>query len=119
MRPVILLALLLVVPLASAALPAPVPVVASGFHFLPPALVIPAGTTVSWINGALPHTVTTSDDVVKAATGVANDRANSDGNPDTFHGIPPMSHRFDNPGTFSYFCELHFRLGMIGTVTVV
>ena len=115
MRPVIVLAALIaLVPLATAALPAPVPVVAAGFSFASPALVVPAGTTVEFIGAALPHTATSAADLNAAAGGVGNGAFDID---------LPMGARgtvtFDTAGTYAYFCELHYRLGMVGTVVVV
>ncbi|HET6403807.1 MAG TPA: plastocyanin/azurin family copper-binding protein [Candidatus Thermoplasmatota archaeon] len=122
MRPALLLAVLLALP-AATALPAAVPVLAAGQSFASPALVVPAGTTVEWVGVALPHSVTTASDVAAAAAGRANDRANADADPDTFHMDLPQgaraSHTFTTPGTYAYFCELHVRLGMVGVVTVV
>lgn len=122
MRLILVLTILLLVPLTASALPAPVPVVAAGFNFVSPALVIPAGTTVEWTSGALPHTVTTAADLNEAVAGRGNDELNKDGNPDTFHAhfetLQSFAHTFDTPGTYAYHCEIHFRFGMVGTIVV-
>lgn len=122
MRFAVLFATLLLAPLAAAALPGTVPVLAAGNSFTPPVLVIPAGTTVEWQGVALPHTVTTAADLLAARDGRENDGANSDADPDTFnHGLlmgGTVSHTFNEAGTFAYFCDLHYRLGMVGTIVV-
>lgn len=106
--------LLALAPLATAALPANAPVVAAGFSFVSPALVVPAGTTVEFVGAALPHTVTSAADLNAAAAGNANGAYRID---------LPMgasgTHTFGTPGTYAYFCELHYRLGMVGTIVVV
>ncbi|HWH08792.1 MAG TPA: plastocyanin/azurin family copper-binding protein [Candidatus Thermoplasmatota archaeon] len=100
-----------------------VPVLAAGFSFAPPLLVVPAGTTVEWQGAALPHTVTTAATLDDARAGRANDRANADGDPDTFHRALPQGgvvrHAFAAPGTYAYYCELHRGLGMVGEVVVL
>lgn len=108
-----------------APLPVPrtVPVLAAGFSFASPVLVVPAGTTVEWQGVALPHTVTTAATPQDAQAGRPNDRLNADADPDSFHkGLPQggvARHTFQEPGTFSYYCELHRGLGMVGAVVVV
>lgn len=113
MRFALVLAALLLAPLASAALPAPVPVAAAGFSFASPALVVPVGTTVQWIGELLPHTVTSAADPAAAVAGAA------DG---AFRADLPMgssaTRTFSEAGTFAYFCELHYRFGMVGTIVV-
>ncbi|MGQ0534861.1 MAG: plastocyanin/azurin family copper-binding protein [Methanobacteriota archaeon] len=105
-----------------------VPVQAVGYAFGPRSLVVPAGTTVEWRARVFPHTVTTIDepcvpsfDAYGGCTG--NDPTNSDSDPDTFRKNLPQgaaaTHRFDDPGVFHYFCELHGSLGMSGEIVVV
>ena len=100
-----------------------VPVTAAGFSFITPVVVVPVGSTVTWTSQLLPHTVTTDDGGANSLTGVANDPSNSDGNPDTWNaGLPQggsFSHTFATGGVFSYHCELHHTLGMIGVVVVL
>ena len=126
MRTLTVLALAVAAGLAAPAVAAvgipPVPVIAAGFHFISPILVVPVGTTVEWRGEALPHTVTTSDSLEDALAGRANDRLNHDGQPDTFHKNLPVGvdvqHTYDAPGSFAYFCEVHRALGMVGLVEV-
>lgn len=112
--PAVLAAALLALPGALAG----VPVVAAGFSFLAPAVVVPLGTSVDWIGAALPHTVTTT----AGPNGAPNDPMNADANPDTFNDALPMgsslSHTFRAEGVFHYRCDLHFRTGMLGAVVV-
>jgi hypothetical protein len=63
---------------------------------------IPAGTTVRWRNDdAAPHTATGPDNLWNSGN-LAQGQA--------------YEHRFDQPGTFHYFCLLH--PGMEGVLTV-
>ncbi len=63
------------------------------FAFVPATLTIPAGATVTFVNDDdEPHTATST---TKAFDSEAIDT----------HGT--WTHRFDNAGTFPYFCELH------------
>ena len=100
-----------------------VPVAAAGFSFASPVLVVPAGATVEWRGVALPHTVTTAATPEDALDGRPNDRLNADGDVDSFHrGLPQggvVRHTFAEPGTYAYYCELHYALGMVGEVVVV
>lgn len=116
-------ALLLLVLVHPAAGSTTVPVAAAGFGFTPAALVVPLGTTVEWTALALPHTVTTAASLDDARAGRANDAANADEDTDTFHAPLPMgaerAHTFSKAGTFAYFCQLHHRSGMVGTIVVV
>ena len=75
-----------------------------GYHFKPDKITIEPGTTVQWINtGKIVHTVT--DD---------NDSWNSG-------GLKPgekFSHRFDQKGTFKYYCIPHEQAEMTGSIIV-
>jgi plastocyanin/uncharacterized membrane protein YozB (DUF420 family) len=77
------------------------------FLFLPSALTIPAGTTVTWINDERAKHTATSDD----------DRFDSG---DQSFG-QTYSVTFDKPGVYPYFCRYHGDVGgvgMAGTITV-
>lgn len=106
------LAALLLLPMA-AALPAAVPVAAAGFSFASPVLVVPVGTSVEWIGALLPHTVTSAASPSAALAGSPDGR---------FHyGLPMFAsatQTFDEAGAYDYFCALHFRFGMVGTIVV-
>jgi plastocyanin len=76
-------------------------VVARDLAFVPPAVQIPVGTTVTWQfkDGSVPHNV--------QADGFKSENLTKG----TFQ------HRFDQPGTYAYVCTLH--AGMSGRVVVV
>jgi plastocyanin len=76
-------------------------VVARDLAFIPSAVQVPAGTTVTWqfMDGSVPHNV--------QADGFKSENLTKG----TFQ------HRFDRPGTYSYVCTLH--AGMSGRVVVV
>jgi plastocyanin len=75
--------------------------------FSPSAITVAAGTTVvwTWSAAAIQHNV--------APVGTVPTRSGSPVN-----GPATYQFRFDTPGTYSYFCEVHGGLGMTGTVTV-
>lgn len=86
--------LVMSVALVAHAAPAPVTITIDNFTFNPPALVIPVGTTVTWVNG---------DDVPHTA--VAEDHK-------TFRSKPmdtddKYSFTFTSPGVYPYFCSIH------------
>jgi plastocyanin len=63
------------------------------FHFVPAALTVTAGTTVTFINDDQePHTATA---VNKSFDSEAIDTNQS------------WKHAFSKPGTYAYFCEMH------------
>jgi plastocyanin len=76
-------------------------VAAKDTKFTPPAIQVPAGTTVTWAfeDGLVPHDVT-------------GDGWRS-GDP---QGKGTFAHTFDRPGTYAYRCTLHD--GMNGRVVV-
>ena len=87
---------------ASAAAPQPVTVRIDNFTFTPAELSVPAGTTVTWVNGDdIPHTVVAVD---KSFRSKALDTGDS------------YSQTLSAPGTFAYFCGLHPH--MTGRITV-
>ena len=80
------------------------------FDFQPDPLVVPAGTTITFLNrDAIDHTVT------------AGTRENP--TPEVFDGeLPEQGSTFeltlDEAGTYDYFCEIHPGPGMTATITV-
>jgi plastocyanin len=87
--------------LAAAAAPtATATVRIENFTFDPPTLIVRAGTKVTWINqDDIPHTAT-------SATRAFGSTALDTGEQFTF--------RFDEPGSYAYFCKLHPHMqGMI------
>jgi len=96
-------------PAAPTAAPAPaeVAVALKDFEFGPPQITIKAGTTIVWKNeGAQPHSATAVDKSFDTAI---------------FQPGESKTTKFDAPGTFKYFCQLHGTPdgnGMVGTVIV-
>jgi plastocyanin len=96
---------------APAAAPPPaaaeVTVSAKDFEFGPLEIKVKAGTTIIWKNdGAKPHSATAADGSFDTAI---------------FQPGESKSAKFDTPGTFKYFCQLHGTAdgnGMVGTVVV-
>src|SRR6478735_6183544 len=77
-------------------------VVIDNFSFAPVATTVTIGTTVTWINhDDVPHNVVSTGGQFKSTVLDTGDQ---------------FSHRFDTPGTYSYFCTLHPR--MTGQVLV-
>jgi plastocyanin len=77
--------------------------------FGPDDLTIHAGDTVQWNWGEQSHSVTSGKNGV------------SDGMFDTGNVPAPFtfSFTFPNPGTFDYFCRIHFSMGMTGVIRVL
>jgi plastocyanin len=117
--PIFLLALLT----PAAALPAEATnVLAAGFSFLPPIVSVRLGEPVTWEGLQGTHTVTTSPSFMEATRGQGDDPENADLDPDTFHKALPqgvtLSHTFESPGSYPYYCVIHYRSGMVGQVDV-
>jgi len=88
-----------------------------GLTFTPARLTIHVGDTVRWVWATAGHSVVSGTD------GTADNQFCSPD--DTGCANPPLSnagatyhHTFANPGTFPYYCSVHFFLGMKGTITV-
>jgi 3',5'-cyclic-AMP phosphodiesterase len=63
------------------------------FSFAPQSLAIPVGTTVTWINrDDVPHNVVSTEQRFKSPVLDTDER---------------FSHRFDERGTYNYFCSIH------------
>ena len=66
------------------------------FCFTPPALTVPVGTTVTWINkDDIPHTVASTDHLFTSRALDTDQK---------------FSFTFTTPGTNSYFCSMHPRM---------
>ena len=75
----------------------------AGMQFQPATIRVNAGEEVTWTNNAaMPHTVTGRDDG-KLSSARLNQGS-------------MFSHKFEKPGTYTYYCALH--PSMIGTVIV-
>ena len=103
----VLLATLLAAPVAPSSASAamretPSTVAIGNFTFDPPALTVPVGATVTWVNrDDIPHTAT-------SATGLFGSPA--------LDTDEHFAFRFDQPGSYRYFCKLHPH--MSGTIEV-
>ena len=66
----------------------------ASFAFGPDTVTIPVGTTVTWTNDedSIDHTTTSDDGVWDSATLKPGEQ---------------FSFTFDQPGTFTYFCNIH------------
>jgi Icc protein len=63
------------------------------FNFTPAAISVPVGTTVTWTNhDDVPHNVVSTEMKFKSPVLDTDER---------------FSHRFDEPGAYTYFCSLH------------
>jgi plastocyanin len=80
------------------------------FQFQPDPIVVPAGTTITFVNeDNIDHTVTAG--------------TREDPTPEVFDGqLPEQGATFeltlDEPGTYDYFCTVHSGPGMTGVITV-
>ena len=83
--------------------PDQVKVLIKDFMYVPMALTIKAGTTVTWVNMDVePHTVVSSDGVFRSGGLDTNEN---------------YSYRFDRPGSYPIHCSIH--PGMVATIVVV
>ena len=86
------------------------------FRFSPASVTIKTGQTVRWTNSAsVQHTATgdpSIEDEVSIPAGAEpfNSGLMSPGQ--------QFSHTFTTPGTYHYICLPHYRMGMVGTITV-
>jgi plastocyanin len=106
-------------PTATTSAPGPV-VNLSSLMFNPPTTTVKVGTTVSWRNNEpITHTVTSGRfEGVDKSTGLRSSQ-NPDG---TFNAKlagkgKTFSFTFTQPGTYTYYCDIH--QGMNATITVV
>ena len=77
-------------------------VVVDNFSFAPATASVPAGTTITWTNrDDVPHNIVSVEQKFKSPVLDTNER---------------FAHRFDEPGTYRYFCSLHPR--MTGRIVV-
>jgi plastocyanin len=79
----------------------------SGFAFSPSSKTISAGTTIKWIN---------KDNVIHTVTSGVPGTPSGTFNSGSFGQNGEFSYKFDQVGTFKYFCNIH--QSMTGTITV-
>jgi plastocyanin len=78
---------------AAQAQPQAVTVTIGNFVFGPETLTVPAGTTVTWVNGDdIPHTVVATDKSFRSKVLDTDER---------------FSFTFSKPGAYAYFCSIH------------
>jgi plastocyanin len=82
-----------------------VTITARDFFWNPSTVSIQAGDTVTWTNSEGFHNVLLGDS-----------RLNQPGNPEDPAWNPPPQVKFDDPGSYTFVCEVH--PGMTGTVNV-
>ena len=80
-----------------------------GTSFSPANKTISVNETITWSFSGGPHTVTQG-----TAPGVPASPLFDSGN----RSSGTFSFTFDTPGTYDYICEVHFGMGMTGTITV-
>lgn len=88
-------------------------------QFDPPALTIKAGDTVKWVNNKLsPHNVVIGE--AKSPDGAAIEGAGTKLSHKglAFSAGESFTSTFDQPGTYTYYCEPHRGAGMVGKITV-
>ena len=77
-------------------------IVIKDFMFMPMAMSVPVGSTVTWDNeDGEPHTVVSLDGAFRSQALDEKDH---------------FSHQFNQAGTFKYICSIHPK--MVGTITV-
>ena len=83
----------------------------SGLNFVPADLTIEVGQTVEFSNGGGTHNVNGSQSIFPD-----NPEGFTSGNPDASNWT--YQYTFNTPGVYSYQCDPHAGLGMVGTITV-
>lgn len=88
------------------------------FVFSPMTVTIHAGDTVHWVWGSTGHTVTsgppgTPDNQFCSPNDASCSTIVTSSQGDTF------DHQFLAPGTYNYFCQIHWPFGMTGTIVVL
>jgi plastocyanin len=87
---------------STAATPDPTRIVVKDFMFVPNALTVTAGATVTWANmDDEPHTVVSDTGMFRSGAMDTNEN---------------FSFKFDKPGTYHFTCSIHPR--MVGTIVV-
>src|SRR2546422_118944 len=103
--------------LAQSVLAATFTVTMTNVKFTPPSLTVNVGDTVTWTDTQGNH------NTVSGEAGVPDGRGwNSNSQyPPPFIMSPgqSFSFTFTKPGTYPYYCEPHWTLGMVGTIRVI
>jgi plastocyanin len=137
LAPCLLLALVVLAIPHAPALPAGPVVVAAEFQYAPQVVIVPLGTPVTFLNPSVPgvsavHTWTTAASLDAAFNNQPGDLADTncqadgepgeDADPDTCSlPMPPGAsheHTYQQPGTYVYYCMVHYTRKMAGLVQV-
>ena len=92
----------------------------ASFCYVPQAMSVPVGSTVTWVNkSGAPHTVTrcTPAACTGASAGTGTDSSFTSGDIAAASGAT-FSQTFSQPGTYVYYCKIHGYALMHGTITV-
>ena len=92
----------------------------ASFCYVPQAMSVPVGSTVTWVNkSGAPHTVTRCTPAAcnGASAGTGTDSSFTSGDIAAASGAT-FSHTFSQPGTYVYYCKIHGYALMHGTITV-
>jgi plastocyanin len=88
-------------------------------RFVPAALTVPVGSTVTWQNvGQVTHTVTFDPSKAIRASDVSLPSGVAPWDSGNVDGGQSYSYTFATPGTYHYVCIPHEELGMLATITV-
>jgi plastocyanin len=86
-------------------------------QFSPPSLTVKTGDTVKWVmNKVPPHNVVFDDTKVPGGDKALAKKLSHEKL--TFSPGESFEATFNDPGTYSYFCQPHRGAGMVGKVTV-
>jgi plastocyanin len=92
------------VPAASPVADGEVEIAMADDRFVPNAITVPVGTTVTWVNkGSNQHSIAAYDSSYESENLEPGER---------------FSHTFEAPGKYQYLCKHHARHGMTGVITV-
>ena len=86
--------------------------------FSPMSVTIHAGDTVHWVWGSTGHTVT-SGTPPNADNQFCSPNNTGCSTINTSSAGATYDHQFLVPGTYQYFCQIHWPFGMTGTINVV
>jgi plastocyanin len=87
--------------------------------FDPATLTVAKGTTVTWRNTSqIGHTVTADPSKAETASDAVLPSGVQPWDAGTLNPGSSVSHTFDVPGTYKYFCQPHEAAGMLGTIVV-
>ena len=86
------------------------------FRFSPAAVTIKTGQTVRWTNTSNEQHTATGDPSIEDEVSIPEGAEPF--NSGLLSPGQQFSHTFTTPGTYHYICLPHYRMGMVGTITV-